>query len=240
VTANPKILIIIPAYNEAGSIGPVLRDLGASGPEAEVLVINDGSSDGTSSAVRGFPWVKLIELPVNLGIGGAVQTGFLYALNDGHDIALQFDGDGQHLASEIPKLIAPLLSGEADVSIGSRFLAGPHRYRTTFFRRLGMKLIQYLNTCLIGQRITDNTSGFRAYNRKAIEFLAGNYPDDYPEPEAVVLLGRNGFKLTEVPVAMQPRKYGVSSLAGIIGPYYMMKVLLTLVINAIRPKIRRS
>lgn len=235
-----RTLIIIPAYNEAANIGKVIKDIQESGAGFDVLVVNDSSRDNTSNVVRSFKEINIIDLPVNLGIGGAVQTGFMYALENDYDIALQFDGDGQHLASEIQKLITPLLSGEADVSIGSRFLVKPYQYRTAFFRRLGMKMIQYLNTCLIGQRITDNTSGFRAYNQRAIEFLANNYPDDYPEPEAVVLLGRNGFKLTEVPVYMQSRKQGISSLAGIVGPYYMVKVLLTLVINAFRPKIRRG
>lgn len=236
---NSNLLVIIPAFNEADNIGQVLDDLRTLGLEADLLVINDGSSDGTSSAVREFPGVKLIELPVNLGIGGAVQTGFLYALEKDYEIALQFDGDGQHLAGEIPGLIAPLLAGQADVAIGSRFLTRPYQYQTTFFRRLGMRMIQLVNSLLIGQRITDNTSGFRAYNRRALEFLAWGYPDDFPEPEAVVILGRNGFKITEVPVQMEQRREGTSSLSGLIGPYYMIKVLLTLAMSAIRPKVRR-
>lgn len=234
-----KILLIIPAYNEAGNIGRVIEDLGSSGLEADLLVVNDASCDDTSAVARAHG-VRVIDLPVNLGIGGAVQTGFIYAQRNGYDIAVQFDGDGQHLAGEIPILIAPLLAGQAEVSIGSRFLSRPYQYRTTLFRRLGMRMIQLVNSLLIGQRITDNTSGFRAYNRRALEFLAGGYPDDFPEPEAVVLLGRNGFIMTELPVKMEQRQEGTSSLSGLIGPYYMIKVLLTLAMNAVRPKIRRE
>ncbi|HAD81547.1 MAG: glycosyl transferase family 2 [Candidatus Edwardsbacteria bacterium RIFOXYD12_FULL_50_11] len=233
------ILTIIPAFNEAGNIARVLEDLGSSGLEADILVVNDASSDETSAVARAHN-VRVIDLPVNLGIGGAVQTGFIYAQRNGYHIAVQFDGDGQHLAGEIPALIAPLLAGRAEVVIGSRFLTRPYQYKTAFFRRLGMRMIQFVNSLLIGQRITDNTSGFRAYNRRALKFLAQTYPDDFPEPEAVVLLGRNGFVMTEVPVKMEQRKEGASSLSGIIGPYYMIKVLLTLAMNAIRPKIRRE
>jgi len=238
--APPKILLIIPAYNEAGNIAQVLGNLQGSGIDGDILVINDGSGDDTSSVARSFGRVRVVDLPVNLGIGGAVQTGFIYAQRNGYDIAVQFDGDGQHLAEEVPALIAPLLAGQAEVVIGSRFLKRPYQYRTTFLRRLGMMMIQLLNKMLIRQRITDNTSGFRAFGRRAIEFLAHSYPDDFPEPEAVVVLGRNGFKMTEVPVKMEQRQEGTSSLSGIIGPYYMIKVLLALAMNAIRPKIRRQ
>lgn len=232
-------MLIIPAFNEAGNIGRVIEDLRSAGPDMDVLIVNDASGDDTSAIARSHN-VRVIDLPVNLGIGGAVQTGFIYAQRNGYDFAVQFDGDGQHLAGEIPALIAPVLSGLADVSIGSRFLIRPHQYQPTFFRRLGMRLIQLVNSLLIGQRITDNTSGFRAYSRRTVKFLAENYPDDFPEPEAVVLLGRNGFKLTEVPARMEQRKEGTSSLSGLIGPYYMIKVLLTLAMNAIRPKTRRE
>lgn len=235
-----NLLIIIPAFNEAGNIGRVLQGMGSSGLVADILVVNDGSLDDTSAIARSFKGVRVIDLPVNLGIGGAVQTGFLFAQRAGYDFAVQFDGDGQHLAGEIPVLMAPILDGRADVVIGSRFLTRPYSYRASFFRRLGMKLIQLVNTMLIGRRITDNTSGFRAYNRLAIDLLAEYYPDDYPEPETVVLLGRNGFQIEEVPVKMEQRKEGTSSVAGIIGPYYMLKVMLTLMMNLIRPKIRRD
>jgi glycosyltransferase involved in cell wall biosynthesis len=168
-----------------------------------------------------------------LGIGGAVQTGFKYADRHGYEAAIQFDADGQHLAGEIAKLLQPLVAGEADVVLGSRFL-GLKSFRSTFARRIGIAMFSFVNSLLVGQPISDNTSGFRAYNRRAIGFLARHYPIDYPEPEAVVLLKRNGFSLKEVPVAMQARQGGISSIHGLGSGYYMIKVMLAVAMTRLR------
>jgi glycosyltransferase involved in cell wall biosynthesis len=175
----------------------------------------------------------VLDLPCNLGIGGAVQTGFKYADRHGYDVAIQFDADGQHLAGEIEKLLAPLRDGSADVVLGSRFL-GLDSFRSTAARRLGIWVFYKVNSALVGQAITDNTSGFRAYSRRAIAFLADHYPTDYPEPEAVVLLKKHGFSLAEVPVAMQERQGGASSIHGLGSLYYMVKVLLAITMTSLR------
>lgn len=231
-----KILIIIPAYNEQANIGSVIKDLKQNCPQHDILVINDGSTDNTSVLTKKAV-IRTIDLPINLGIGGAVQTGFIYADSHNYDIAVQFDGDGQHKASQISVLIAPISDNTADVTIGSRFLGKKIGFRSTFIRRLGIKFFKILNSILIGQKITDNTSGFRAYNRKAIKMLAENYPSDFPEPEAVILLGKNGFKIKEIFTAMDERIGGTSSIHGIKSIYYMIKVSIAILITSIKPKI---
>ncbi|HEY9720722.1 MAG TPA: glycosyltransferase family 2 protein [Oscillatoriaceae cyanobacterium] len=234
----PRAIAILPAYNEEEAITTTIADLRAHAPELDVLVVNDGSKDGTSAAARAAGAIVL-DLPCNLGIGGAVQTGFKYAQRAGYAIALQFDGDGQHLASEIPKLLAPLLCDEADVALGSRFL-GEGGFRSTALRRAGIYLFYRVNSWLTGQAITDNTSGFRAYSRETIAFLAENSPTDYPEPEAVVLLARNGFRLKEVAVEMRVRQGGRSSITALWSVYYMIKVVLAVLLAGARaPIVRR-
>jgi len=230
-----KILAIVPAYNEEETIGAVILSLKERMPALDILVVNDGSTDRTSENANETKKALVVDLPCNLGIGGAVQTGFLYAVREGYDVAFQFDGDGQHLAAEVDKILAPILAGEADVVIGSRFLGGNEGFRSTFPRRVGIRLFQWVNTLLTGQRITDNTSGFRAYNRKALTFLSRYYPSDYPEPEAVILLGRSGFRLKEVPVKMRERASGRSSINALRSVYYMVKVLLAIFVTAVRP-----
>jgi glycosyltransferase involved in cell wall biosynthesis len=237
-----KVLIIVPAFNEAIIIKSVLESIIKENPEWDILVINDGSSDETGEIASELKTVKVINLPCNLGIGGAVETGFKYALIHNYDLAVQFDGDGQHKASEIKKIIEPLIADEADVVIGSRFLLKSSNWKPKFSRRLGIKIFSLVNSILIGQKITDNTSGFRAYNKRAIEFLArDNYPTDYPEPEAIILLGRNGFKIMEVFVEMQERTEGKSSISGLKQLYYMFKVLLSILVSSIRaPQIKKN
>jgi hypothetical protein len=225
-------LIIIPAFNEAANIGNVIHELQEVGHRLDILVINDGSRDQTGALAAAV--ARVIDLPANLGIGGAVQTGFKYAAKNGYRIAIQFDGDGQHIAAEIPKLLENLEESGAAMVIGSRFLQPHDGFRSTFTRRIGIRIFELVNSLLIGQRITDNTSGFRAYNRQAIEFLALNYPADYPEPEAVILLGRNGFRIVEVFTMMRERQGGDSSIAGLTGIYYMAKVLLAILMTALR------
>lgn len=233
-----ELLLIVPAYNEESSLPGVLGDLRQYQPNATVVVVNDGSTDRTAAVARAHGAV-LLDLPINLGIGGAVQTGLLYAARHGYRIALQFDGDGQHRADQVEVLIAPLLRGECDVAIGSRFLQ-PGHYRAPFLRRCGIAIFRLVNSLLLGQTIHDNTSGFRAYNHAALTFLAADYPDDYPEPESVVTLARNGFRIREVPTLMRERQGGRSSITFARSLFYMGKVLLAILIGSTRRKTRRE
>lgn len=233
-----KILIIVPAYNEEKNIEPVIKDLLKYREKYDILIVNDGSQDLTSEKAKRYKEVTVIDLPLNLGIGGAVQTGFKYARDNGYDIAVQFDGDQQHKASEIKKLLKPIFCDHADVVIGSRFCGRLKKYKSTFFRRLGMLVFRLVNSVLIGQRITDNTSGFRSFNREALVFLSKSYPVDYPEPEAVILLGKNKFRLLEVYTDMDVRKEHNSTIYGLGSIYYMIKVLLAVFVTFLRPRTR--
>jgi len=232
-----KTLIIVPAYNEAGNIKNAVNDILDQKKDYDILIINDCSVDDTSQIARESANCEVIDLLVNLGIGGAVQTGFKYAFENGYEYSVQFDGDGQHNAAEIDKILDPVIQGEADVVIGSRFLKKEPNFRSSFARRKGIFIFKVVNLILTGQKITDNTSGFRAYNKRATEFLSHNYPEDYPEPESVVLLGRNGFKIREVSVNMKERQNGRSSIYGLRIPYYMFKVLLSVIMTGMRRRI---
>jgi len=232
-----KTLVIIPVYNESASIERILQDISIECPDYDLLVVNDCSSDDSETIVRNVGLAKLVNLPFNLGIGGAVQTGFKYAREMNYDIALQFDGDGQHQVSEIAKLVKVVERGKADVVIGSRFNKKSTGFTTHTLRRIGIRIFQLASYLMIRQRITDHTSGFRAYNRKSFCFLADNYPTDYPEPEVVILLGRNRFIMKEVFTQMLRRQGGVSSIPVAKGPYYMMKVLLAMFMASIRSRI---
>jgi len=234
---NSDILVIVPAYNEAENIGRVIADLKKLDLNPDILVVNDGSRDWTYDAAKATRQALVINLPNNLGIGGAVQTGFKWAARNEYRIAIQFDGDGQHIAAEIPKILDALKEQTANMVIGSRFIEKHTGYRSTFSRRLGIRTFMTVNSLLIGQKITDNTSGFRAYDRRAIEFLARYYPVDYPEPEAVILLGKNNFAIAEVPTAMQERYSGGSSIHGLLSIYYMVKVLLAVFMTALRKPV---
>jgi len=228
-----KQIILIPAYNEEENIGRVLSSVKEHCPEFDILVINDGSVDRTSAIARESGLAKVIDLPVNLGIGGAVQAGFLYSRRKGYDLAVQIDADGQHRPEEVPKILAPLRNGEADVVVGSRFLEKAS-YKSGLFRKMGIKLFYFTNRLLLGERITDSTSGFRAYNRKAIHLLSENYPDDYPEPEAIYILKKKGLKIREVPVRMDTRSGGKSSISFTRSIYYMVKVFLAIFVLILR------
>ena len=238
---DKKILIIIPCYNESASVEGVLKDLHGRNPAWDLLVINDCSKDRTGMIARHTGLATVLDLPCNLGIGGGVQTGLIYAERNGYDIAMKFDGDGQHQASEINALLQPIINGDADVTIGSRFCQKHDGFKSTFTRRIGIKVFEMVNSLLIQQRITDNTSGFRAYNRRAIEFLADHYPAfDYPEPEEVILLGKNNFRFHEVFTQMQERTGGTSSIHGYKSVYFMIKVLMSVMMVSIRsPKKQR-
>lgn len=236
VKKTSDILVIVPAFNEEQNIANVIEDLKKIKVPLDILVINDGSTDNTSVVARLCAGGCVIDLPSNLGIGGAVQTGFKYAARNDYQIAFQFDADGQHLAQEIEVMLDALRSQTVNMVIGSRFLAR-QGYRSTFVRRIGIRLFRSLNSLLIGQRITDNTSGFRVYDRLAIEFLARHYPQDYPEPEAIILLGRNGYRMAEIAVVMRGRQGGDSSIVGTKSVYYMIKVLLAILMTALRKPI---
>jgi hypothetical protein len=172
-------------------------------------------------------------MPFNLGIGGTVQAGYQYALEHEYGYAIQVDGDGQHDPQELPKLLTPLLAGEADMVVGSRF-QGEESYRSSFLRRVGIRILSAVVSILVRQRVTDPTSGFRAVNRRALELFAGDYPHDYPEAEATVLVHRHRLRVLEVPVRMRPRAGGTSSIGGIYSVVYMGKVLVALVVGIFR------
>lgn len=233
-----RICAVIPAYNEEANILSVIRDIRAQYSAVKIVVVNDASTDNTKAIVRAAG-ETVLSLPINLGIGGAVQTGLKYALEFGYDYVVQVDGDGQHPAAEIGKILEPVIGGEADVVIGSRFL-GAGRYKCGLPRRIGMRIFQATNTALTGSRITDNTSGFRAYNRDALSFLARYYPQDYPEPETVIELFRNGFRIREVPVSMRRRSGGISSIRPTQSLYYVVKCLIANVIAFSRKSVARE
>lgn len=235
-----RVLVIIPAYNEEKNIREVIQSLKNCHPDYECLVVNDGSKDDTQSEAEANNQATVIQLPVNLGIGGAVQTGFKYALYKNFDYAIQFDGDGQHLAIEIPKILAPLQANESDVCIGSRFVEKTQGFQSTFMRRIGIQIFEWMSRILINTKITDSTSGFRAYNKQAIAFLATHYPTDYPEPETIILLGKNDFRILEVSVEMAERQGGQSSISGLKSAHYMLKVILAMLMTSQRQKVRRG
>lgn len=230
-----KILIIVPAYNEEASLPGVIRDLREHIPAAELLVINDGSRDATVRVARKLG-VMVLDLPFNLGIGGAMQAGYRYAQRNGYDIAVQFDGDGQHLAAEINKLLEPIVTKQAELVVGSRFLT-TGGYKAPVFRKLGIGIFSFVLSRILGMTVTDSTSGFRAANRRVIEFFARNYPDDYPEVESLVLLHKMNMRMVEVSTAMRERTGGKSSITPIRSIYYMTKVLMAIFIDLMK-KVR--
>lgn len=224
-----RILVIIPAYNEEDSIEKVIEDVRTNCPQMDILVVNDGSTDHTSDKAK-VSGVVVLDLPFNLGIGGGMQTGYKYADEKGYDIAIQVDGDGQHDPREIPKLLHTLEEKKVDVAIGSRFIT-VLEYKATTMRRVGITVLSKVISIMVRQKITDPTSGFRASRRKAIQLFAVNYPQDYPEPEVVVLLSKSGLKMAEVPVKMSQRYSGESSITKIRSIYYMVKVLLAIFVD---------
>jgi len=233
-----KALIIVPALNEENSVGKLVENMKTTAPMCDILVIDDGSSDRTAEVARNAG-ANVISLPVNLGIGGAVQTGFLYALDKGYVLALQVDADGQHKPEEIEKLIQPILNSEVDVTIGSRFLERTS-YQTPFARRFGIYILSHTIQAVVRRKFTDPTSGFRAYNRKALMILSKHYSVDYPEPDAIVTLIKNGLSLIEISVEMEQRMHGKSSITPLKSSYYMFKVSLAIVLNSLMSKIWRD
>jgi hypothetical protein len=227
----PRILVILPAYQEERSIGGLVRSLRERYPY-DALVVNDGSTDNTGDAARGAG-ATVLDLPCNLGIGGAVQTGFLYARSRNYDVVVRIDGDGQHEIDDIPKILEPILAGRADAVIGSRFL-GETGYRGSIPRIFGIRFFRFLVNVTTGYRVTDPTSGFIAINRRLVAFYSDHYPSDYPEVDAYILMHRLGARALEVPVRMYDRSEGKSSITAFRAVYYMVKVTLSFLINRIR------
>lgn len=227
-----RTLAIVPAYNEQDSIATVLEEIRAAEPDLHVVVVNDASRDRTA-AIAARSGATVLNLPFNVGIGGAMQTGYQYALEHGFELAIQVDGDGQHDPREIRRVLEPILEGRADLVVGTRFVEGGG-YRGTRVRRVGIRIFAAVVSLLVGQRVSDTTSGFRAVNRKALRLFAAQYPHDYPEVESIVLLSRHGLRMLEVPVQMRVRETGDSSITAVRAAYYMIKVLLALFIGLFR------
>ena len=235
-----SILLLIAAYNEEENIGRVVDEVSEVCPWADHLVINDGSTDGTERILQ-EKGVRHVSLPINLGIGGAVQTGYRYAREYGYDIAVQLDGDGQHDPRYLEQLVAPILSGEAEYTIGSRFMPGElGGFRSTGMRRFGIRFLSGLIFILCGRHVYDVTSGFRAVDRRFIEIFAETYPPDYPEPEAIMDAAMRWGRIVEVPVRMRDRTGGTSSINWWRAVYYMIKVTLDIIICRISYGVRRE
>lgn len=230
-----KKLLIIPAYNEEKNIENTIKKLLAlNNPDIDYIIINDGSTDNTLAILDNNNF-NYLTLPINLGIGGAVQTGYKYALYNNYDIAIQFDGDGQHNVEYISQLIQQVEAGN-DLVIGSRFLDNLTGFKSTKTRRIGIKLLSNLIKLCTGKKITDPTSGFRACNRKIIELFSMNYPYDYPEPDTIVKVIKKGFNVKEIPVIMNEREQGKSSINMLKSVYYMIKVSLSIIISSFSNK----
>ncbi len=233
---NEKILVILPCFNEADSIIHLIEEFIAFKVETaiqfDILVINDCSTDKTSLLAKSAK-VPVIDLSINLGIGGAMQTGFKYALQNKYDLAVQMDGDGQHPPREFQKLLNGYQLTKQNIIIGSRFIDN-EGFQSSFLRRVGIKYFHWLNRLLTGKSIYDITSGFRLLDQSAIALVAANYPDEYPEPETLILFSKAGFSIMEVPVIMRERQGGKSSITNFSQLYYMLKVTLAMIFSKIR------
>lgn len=227
-----KSLVIIPAYNEEKSIEKTVQDIVENAPEFDYVIVNDCSKDATLEVCR-QKGMHVLNLPVNLGIGGAVQTGYLYAYRNHYDFAIQFDGDGQHDAKYLHEMRDYMIEHGNDMLIGSRFI-NKEGFQSSGMRRFGIRYFSGLIRLLTGAKITDPTSGMRMVNRDIIEIYAGCYPKDYPEPESVVAILRQHKKVEEYPVIMREREEGVSSISPKKSIYYMIKVTLAILVEALR------
>ena len=226
-------LAVIPAYNESATVADVVRRVREEAPFFDVVVVNDGSTDDTAARARAAA-ADVLEMPFNLGIGGAVQAGFVYARENGYRFMTQVDGDGQHEPKEIATLLQAMAADPSlDVICGSRFLV-PGEYLPPVSRRTGIHLFAFLLSRIVGQPVTDPTSGFRLYNRRAIELFSADYPHDYPEVEAVLMLHNHRLRMGEAPVRMFERGGGQSSIRSGKSAYYMIKVLLALFVGLLR------
>jgi len=231
-----KVLVIIPAYNEEGNILNTCTSIEKVKSKLDFtldyIVINDGSTDNTASICKEnkLPMINLVH---NLGIGGGVQTGYKYAFKNNYDIAIQFDGDGQHDAEYIKNLVEPIASGEADMTIGSRYISELSEFKSTAMRQIGIKVLSLILKVMSGKKIYDMTSGFRAVNKDIIKLFAMDYPNDYPEPETNVVVVKKGYKVKEIPVKMHEREHGKSSITPLKSIYYMIKVSYAMVVRSI-------
>lgn len=229
-----RVLFIIPAYNEENAIVKTVENIRSYNPDWDVIVINDGSTDQTEYLCKKNK-IPVISLIMNLGIGGAVQTGYKYAMEQDYDIAIQFDGDGQHNIAYVDELIAPILKQEQDFVIGSRFISGDRKgFISSPLRRLGIRVISITIRLLTGKKIYDPTSGFRAANKAVIHYFANEYPIEFPEPESVTLLFKQKYRVKEIPVIMYERQGGKSSIHTWKSAYYMINVLFSLIIVSLR------
>lgn len=228
-----KVLLIIPAYNEEENILKTCKMIQKSKNKYDYIIINDGSKDKTEEICikNNLPYITLIH---NLGIGGAVQTGYKYAYDKDYDIAVQFDGDGQHDIKYVEKLIQPIIDEKADFSIGSRFVEELSKFKSTGARRIGIKTISFFIKLFTGKKVYDTTSGFRAVNKKLIKQFKSNYPTEYPEPVSTTELLKQGYRFKEVSVEMNEREGGISSIRAWKNIYYMINVILSILIISIR------
>lgn len=227
-----KSLVIIPAYNESENIKNTVQTLMEKAPQFDYVVVNDHSKDDTLKILQ-ENHINYINLPTNLGIGGAVQTGYQYAYENGYDMAVQVDGDGQHDPAYLSQLVETMQKEDADMVIGSRFI-NKEGFQSTFARRVGINYFSHLIKQLTGKTITDPTSGFRLANRRVIALFAQDYPRDYPEPESIVALLKRGLKVVEAPVVMKERQGGQSSIRLQNSIYYMIKVTIAILIENMR------
>ncbi|MCX7600122.1 MAG: glycosyltransferase family 2 protein [Armatimonadetes bacterium] len=232
-----RLAVVIPAHNEEESIAAVIKEARQVFPDATVFVVDDASRDATGT-VASSAGAHVLPLAVNLGIGGAVQTGLIAALEAGAEYVVRMDGDGQHPPPEAPKVLAPVLAGEADFAFGSRLAGEEGGEKPTIVRRLGITLFASLAHLITGLRLRDVTSGFFACNRRALAFLSQHYPTFFPEPEAIVWLHKHGFRIAEVAVKMRPRQAGVSTVNWPRAIFIMLRVALGMVVTAMRARVR--
>jgi glycosyltransferase involved in cell wall biosynthesis len=230
--AAVRRIAVVPAFNEEPNIGRLLGELKALDPDLEVVVVSDGSVDRTAE-IAAEAGAHVVSLPFNLGIGGAVQTGFRFAWEGGYQLAVRLDGDGQHDPMQLRAVVAPVVAGEADLAIGSRFLSDGG-YRSSAARRFGIRVLARVVSWIAHERLTDTTSGFQALNRKAIGLFAADLPRDYPEVEGLVMAIRHKLRVREVPVTMREREHGSSSIGTLASFYYMIKVLLAVFVDLFR------
>jgi len=233
VNSNGDTIVILPAFNEQESLGGLLREIHQHAPDYQVLVVNDGSTDRTAD-VAAAEGAAVLDLPCNLGVGGAVQAGFRYAFEEGFAHAIRCDGDGQHPPSEIPRLVEGMRENDVDLIIGSRFL-NEEGYTSTAFRQCAITALSVLLSAICRRRVTDPTSGFQLLNRVLLRFFSRSYPTDYPEPEALALMRRQGYDYAEVPTRFRERIAGQSSISGWGTAYYAVKVFLALLVDRARP-----
>lgn len=232
-----KKIVIIPAYNEISNIDTTVADILENAPGFDYVIINDCSQDGTMRFCTNLG-MNIINLPVNLGIGGAVQTGYLYAWRNGYDVAVQFDGDGQHDAKYLNEMADYLKENGADMVIGSRFIT-KEGFQSSGIRRFGIRYFSLLIRLMTGKKVLDPTSGMRMVNRDVMKIYSEDYPVDYPEPESVVMILNMGKKVLEVPVIMRERQGGVSSISPAKSVYYMIKVTLAILMERLRKRRKR-